>query len=307
MQEFFTAFIELNIWLQSFSNPSLDALFRAFTFLGNEEFYLVLPPLLYWCFDKRMGTQITVLLLVSSYLNQDIKDLFKVPRPFIRAPDEVRQLVYLEEPITYCFPSGHSQSTVVVWGYLATQVRKRWAWIVALVIPFLVGLSRIYLGVHHPMAVLGGWVIGVLLILLGLWLIPVVGRWLAHGGLSTQIPWAFAAPLALFLIHPTEGTAAMLGTLTGMGTGVALERRFVGFSARGVWWKRGLRLLLGLAVLLALYFGLKMVFPGVEEAGWWPGLTLRWVRYGLVGLWAGWLAPWLFTITGLAEREEQAT
>ncbi|MCR4407691.1 MAG: phosphatase PAP2 family protein [Anaerolineae bacterium] len=304
MQGFFTAFIELNIWLQSFSNPFLDTLFRAITFLGNEEFYLILPPLLYWCFDKRMGARLTVLFLLSSYLNEDLKDLFRVPRPFIRAPDKVRALV-TEEPITYCFPSGHAQSTTVVWGYLATQVRKRWAWIVALVIPFLVGLSRIYLGVHHVMAVLGGWAIGGLLILLGLWFMPAMGRSLARGGLSAQLPLAVAVPLALFLVHPTEGTAATMGTLIGMGIGVALERRLVGFSAWGVWWKRVLRLLLGLVVLLALYFGLKMIFPGVEEAGWWLGLTFRLIRYGLVGLWAGWLAPWLFVITGLAEREEE--
>lgn len=304
MQGFFTAFIELNIWLQSFSNPFLDALFRAFTFLGNEEFYLILPPLLYWCFDKRMGARLTVLFLLSSYLNEDLKDLFRVPRPFVRAPDKVRALI-TEEPITYCFPSGHAQNTTVVWGYLATQVRKQWTWIVALVIPFLVGLSRIYLGVHHVVAVLGGWVIGGLLVLLGLGLMPAMGRGLARGGLSAQLPLAFAVPLALFLIHPTEGTAATMGTLIGMGIGVALERRWVGFSARGVWWKRGLRLLLGLVVLLALYFGLKVIFPGVEEAGWWLRLTFRLTRYGLVGLWAGGVAPWVFVITGLAGREEK--
>ncbi len=305
MQGFFTAFIELNIWLQSFSNPFLDALFRAFTSLANEQFYLILPPLLYWCFDKRIGARLAILFLLSSYLNEDLKDLFKVPRPFVRAPDRVRQLVALEEPITYCFPSGHSQSTVVVWGYLASQIRKRWIWIIALVIPFLVGLSRIYLGVHHPMSVLGGWMIGVLLILLGLWLIPATGRWLARGGLSAQLPLAFAVPLALFLVHPVKGTATAMGALIGMGIGVALEQRFVRFSAQGVWWKRVLRLLLGLVVLLALYLGLKLVFPGEEEVGWWPGLALRLVRYGAVGLWGGWLAPWLFVVTGLAEREKE--
>jgi membrane-associated phospholipid phosphatase len=306
MQEFFTAFIELNIWLQSFSNPFLDAFFRAITFLGNEQFYLVLPPLLYWCLDRRLGTRLIVLFLLSSYLDQDLKDLFKVPRPFIRAPDRVRQLVALEEPITYCFPSGHSQSTAVVWGYLATQVRKRWMWIVAFIVPCLVGLSRIYLGVHYPMAVLGGWSIGVLLVLLGLWLLPATAKWLARGGLSAQLPLAFAVPLALFLIHPAKNTATTMGALIGIGVGVALERRFVGFSARGVWWKRVLRLLLGLVGLLALYLGLKVAFPSIEEAGWWPGLTLRLARYGLVGLWGGWLAPWLFVVTGLAEREKQA-
>jgi len=306
MQHFFTAFVEINIWLQSFSNPVLDAFFKALTFLGNEEFYLILPPLLYWCLDKRLGIRLTFLFLFSSYLNGSLKDFFKVPRPFIHAPDKVRALVSLEEPITYCFPSGHAQNSTVVWGYLATQVRKRWAWIVALVLPFLIGLSRIYLGVHYLVAVLGGWLIGVLLVLLGLGLIPGLGRWLARGGLSAQLPLAFAVPLALFLIHPSEGTATTMGTLMGMSLGVALERRVANFSARGVWWKRALRFVVGFVVLLGLYLGLKMWFPGVAEAGWWPGLTLRLVRYGLVGLWAGGLAPWLFVITGLAEREEPA-
>ncbi|MDY7039844.1 MAG: phosphatase PAP2 family protein [Chloroflexota bacterium] len=307
MQQFFTSFIELNVWLQSFSSPFLDSFFRAITFLGNEEIFLILPPLLYWCLDKRLGTRLTILFMLSAYLNQDLKDLFRVPRPFVHAPDKVRALINMEEPISYCFPSGHAQNTTVVWGYLATQMRKRWVWIAAIVIPFLVGLSRIYLGVHHLVAVLGGWAIGTLLVLLGLWLVPPINRWLIRGGLSAQIPLSCAVPLALFLIHPTKDTATTMGALIGMGIGVAFERRYVRFSTQGVWWKRALRLLPGLVVLLALYLGLKIVFPSVEEAGWWPGLTLRMVRYGLVGLWAGGLAPWLFVAIGLAEREEETT
>jgi hypothetical protein len=79
--EVFTWGIEFNVWLQTFSNPFLDALFKAITFMGNEEFYLILLPLVYWCFDKRIGVRLTFLYLLGAYINTGLKDLFGAPLP----------------------------------------------------------------------------------------------------------------------------------------------------------------------------------------------------------------------------------
>jgi len=68
--------------IQQFHGPILDGLFRAITFLGTQEAYLLVLPFIMWCIDFRVGARLIIVLLVSSYLNTDLKDLFQQPRPF---------------------------------------------------------------------------------------------------------------------------------------------------------------------------------------------------------------------------------
>ena len=145
MSEFLMSLIpwgtEAILWVQSFSSPFLDALLTAATLLGEEEFYLVFLPLIYWCFDKRIGIRLAYAFLLSSCLNLFIKYLFDIPRP-----DDPRIRVLLKE-ITPSFPSGHAQGAVVTWGYSATQWQNRVFWAVVAVLIFLNSLSRVYLGI----------------------------------------------------------------------------------------------------------------------------------------------------------------
>lgn len=52
--------------LQSARGPVLDTVFRAFTVLGEEEFYLLLFPTLLWCVDARLGFRLGVLVLIGA-------------------------------------------------------------------------------------------------------------------------------------------------------------------------------------------------------------------------------------------------
>jgi membrane-associated phospholipid phosphatase len=297
--EVFTRGIEFNIWLQTFSNPFLDALFKAITSMGDEEFYLILLPLVYWCFDKWLGARLAFLFLLSSYINTGLKDLFGAPRPFQFAPHRVRAIVKAKG---YGFPSGHSQGSATVWGYLATQVRRGF-WVVGIGLPLLIGLSRMYLGVHFPGDVLGGWAIGAVCVAFYVWVTPAAARWLSRTALPLRLALAIVIPLILVAIHPTDDTVKAMATLMGMGAGIALEAQYVDFSARGVWWKRVLRFLLGAVVLSALYLGLKLVFPGEEQVGTLVATVFRMLRYGLLGLWASFVGPWTFVRLRLAETE----
>lgn len=276
--------------LQSFSSGPLDAFFRAITFLGEEQFYLILLSLIFWCLDKGAGARLAFLFLFSAYANNGLKEIFRAPRPFQFDP-RVREI---GKATGYGFPSGHAQGTGVVWGYLATQWRKVWAWALGIVLPLLVALSRVYLGVHFPHDVVGGLLAAVLLIFIYNWLFPAAAARIGAFPLGARLALATVIPLMLFFLHPTQEMATPLGALLGMGVGFTLEGEFVGFSVDGPWWKRVLRFLLGLAVTFAFYLGLKGVFP--------PALPFRLLRYGLIGLWAGFCAPWLFVKTGLAER-----
>jgi hypothetical protein len=184
-----------------------------------------------------------------------------------------------------------------VWGTIAAGFRRTWLWVVAILLMVLIGFSRIYLGVHFPTDVLGGWAIGAVFLAVYLALEPRVIVWLRQAGLAVQLVLAVAVPLVVLLVHPTTDIASPAAVLMGMGVGIALTWRVAPFSAAGPLWQRAVRFLVGSIVLLALYFGLKLAFPGQGEPLY---FVLRVARYGLVGLWAGLGAPWLFRRLRLA-------
>ncbi len=287
--------IDLIHTVQLVHGPALDAIFKAITFLGEEEFFLLLLPLMFWCVDFAVGVRLAFAFLLSSYVNSGLKDLFAHPRPF-----ELDPTVKLHEASGYGLPSGHSQSAVVVWGTIAAGFRKTWLWVVAILLMVLIGFSRIYLGVHFPTDVLGGWTVGVLFLAAYLGLQPRVEAWLKKAGLGAQLALAVIVPLALLLLHPTKDAASPMAALMGMGMGFALLMRITSFSAAGPAWQVAVRFLVGMVGMSVLYFGLSAVFPHEGQPLY---FALRFVRYALVGLWAGLGAPWLFLKLRLASAE----
>jgi membrane-associated phospholipid phosphatase len=285
-------------WLQQFSSPPLDLFFVLITSLGEEEFFLVVLPVLVWTVDFQVGMRLVVAFLLATYANSGLKALFAHPRPF-----ELEPGVQLREERGYGLPSGHAQLATVGWGYLAVAARRVWVWVMAVALILLIGLSRVYLGVHFPTDVLAGWTAGVLFLLAYLWLAPGVESWLRLAPPAVRLTVAIGVPLLLLLLLPTEGAIVAMGVLLGAGLGLTLHLQITGrpFDASGPLWKRLLRLPVGLAGLLALYMGLKILFPEEGDPFYLP---LRTVRYSLVGLWATWAAPWLFQRLALARRSD---
>jgi len=295
---------EVIVWVQSFSNPFLDAIFQVLTFLGNEEFYLILLPFVYWCVHKQIGRELGYLSMLSAWINSVVKYLFKIPRP---SDPRVRILVEETSP---SFPSGHAQGAVVNWGYLAYRFRKPVFWVVAILAMLGIGLSRIVLGVHFPSDALGGWLIGLLVLVIYAWAEPPVARWVAGQRMAVQLVLAIGVPVLLVFLHPAdvegyypaEGAITPMGALAGFGVGVIMERAWVRFRVVGVWWRRGLRFLVGVVVVAIFYFGLRLILP--EEMVYGLEAGLRFVRYALVGWVGAFLGPWLFVRLGLAEQAE---
>lgn len=275
------------LWLQELS-PTLDLPFKALTFIGGEGFFLLLLPLVYWCLDRVYGVRLAILFLLSGYINVATKAVADQPRPF-EYDDRVRQLAGAQGG---GFPSGHTQNTIVIWGYLASVYQKRWFWIITLLLMVLVPLSRVYLGVHFPSDLLGGYVIGVMFLLLFIALEPKVERWLLEKGMNWQLGLAVIGPLILMLGFLTEQGVTVGAILMGMGIGFVLERRWIGFTSGGVWQKRVLRFLLGVIILLALWEGLSLVSQT---------LFLRFIRCTIIGLWCSVGAPWMFMRLNLVD------
>jgi len=271
---------------QHFRSPALDVLFRSITSLGSKDFYFLLLPLLLWCIDFAIGARLAAVFLLSTYVNVGFKDLFEMPRPFTLDPS-----VKLYDVEGYGLPSGHAQLSVTIWGTLAHAFKEAWLWVLAGLLATLIGLSRIYLGVHFPTDVLAGWLIGILLLAAYVALHPLIESWLEEKELGTQLGVVIVLALALLLLHPTEDTASLTGILLGAGVGVALLRRTLDYRAGGPPGKQAARLFLGIAVLFALRFGLKALSPQALGS---LDLALRFLRYVILGLWIGLGAPWLF-------------
>ncbi|MGC8786963.1 MAG: phosphatase PAP2 family protein [Anaerolineae bacterium] len=279
-------------WLQSFRTPALDALFLGSTFLGDERFYLLMIPLLYWVIDKRLAMRLSFVYLGSAYLNTLLKAIFAIPRPSFPA---VQVLAPAEG---YAFPSGHAQTASTVWSYLATQVWRTWLWIVAILVIFLVALSRVYLGVHYPQDVLVGTAIALGIVAGYNWFVHRYGARITQLPLVAKLALGGIVPLVLVALNPEKDAVSAMAACLGLSVGVTLEHEWVRFSCAGSAGQRAIRFAIGLIVLLGLYLGLSAVLPG--------GLLFRLLRYALIGIWASLAAPWLFIKLHLAEVEQPA-
>ena len=298
---------EVVAWVQAHSFPALDWVSKIFTVLGYEELYLLLLPLIYWCISREIGIGLGYLSMLSAWLNSTIKYIFAIPRP--AGPGIEMKAPRLETSPS--FPSGHAQSAVANWGYLAVRFRH-WAVRAFAVLAILgIGLSRIVLGVHFPQDVLAGWLIGLVLLAAYAALEPHVKRWFGEQRVVGRVALAVGLPVLLMLVHPAdtnglypaEGAVTPSAALVGLGIGVIMERKWIRFRVDGASWQRVARYLLGVVIVAALWVGPKLLLPegmayGVEAA-------IRSVRYALLGWAVAFFCPWLFIMLHLASREVQ--
>src|SRR5574339_98209 len=90
----------------------LELPMEIFTFLGNENFFFLVLPLVYWSIDAGVGLRIAFILTTSNYLNAVVKMLFAAPRPYwVRNQEEP-----LSVETTFGIPSGHAQHAAAIWG-----------------------------------------------------------------------------------------------------------------------------------------------------------------------------------------------
>lgn len=151
--------IAITLFLQSLGSW-IQAPANFFSFLGSEEFYFLIMPALYWCIDASMGLRIGLILTISSTLNAVLKLGFHSPRPYWIDP---RVHAYALES-TFGLPSGHAQNAAAIWGLIGVLSHRAWLVWVSGIIIFIIGISRVFLGVHFFSDVLLGWMVGGLIL-----------------------------------------------------------------------------------------------------------------------------------------------
>ena len=318
MDSLFNIEIWITLFLQNLGEWLLLP-FQAISFLATEEFFILILPLVFWSIDAMMGFRMAIMLVINGSFNNYFKMLFHSPRPFWY---DARVKSYSLET-GFGLPSGHSQNAASQFGIMAATVRKRGFTIAMLVVIFLVGLSRLYLGMHFLRDVLSGWLLGGLSVWLYMRFEKPTGAWLSTKTLAQQILLSLALAVTLILLgfgvqalsaawqmpaewinnakltggavpdpFNMEGTITLAAVAFGFLSGYAiLVKKYGQPQTLGSAVKRFARYIVGIVGVIALYLGLKMLFP---EEPLFLGFVLRFVRYTLIGFWVTYFAPLIF-------------
>ena len=160
-------------WVHGFTTPALTKVMRALSWIGSP---LVLTPvvalaagLLWWRGLKDDAVLVATAALGGVALDEVMKLHFKRLRPEV-------PWAFVHEH-SFSFPSGHSVLAIVMYGVIVyktqDKLRSKWARALLMVAAFLmvvgIGVSRVYLGVHYPSDVAGGYFVG------AVWLGAVIG------------------------------------------------------------------------------------------------------------------------------------
>ena len=183
--------------IQSIRSPVLDLFFRGLNFFDTESFYILLIPAIWFSRGWRVGLRLFMLILLSLLAVQELKQFFSVLRPFHTHPPLA--LIHVSG---FSFPSGGATNSLLLALLFLTYSKMRYKWCIAITYCIFISFSRLYLGVHYPIDILGGWVLGALLWSIGVYLFPLIERQLQR--LPILALWCISQiiPLIPFLCRP---------------------------------------------------------------------------------------------------------
>ena len=266
--------MEILRFLEGIRTPFLDSFFSVVTHLGEETFFIVLGIIFFWCIDKKEGYYILSVGFIGTIINQFLKLLFRIPRPWVRDKNFTIVESARSEATGYSFPSGHTQSSVGVFGSIARYEKAKWLRAVCIAICILVPLSRLYLGVHTPLDV--GVSLGISLVLI-FGLFPFIQncfedtnkmRILFMGMIILSVLYGAFVNLYNFprdtdaenLSHGVANAFKLLGCTLGVWIGFEVDRKYINFETKGNFLCQVLKFVVGLVPLLAIKEGLKYPF-----------------------------------------------
>ena len=287
--------------LEKIRVPVLNEFLLAITALGEETAFLMIGLIVFWCIGKRQGYYLMTVGLAGTVASQLMKIVCRVPRPWVRDSNFTILEDAREAAGGYSFPSGHTQTAVGTFGSIAAFTQKKWIAAICVVLAILVGFSRMYIGVHTPADVLVGALLSAVLIA-AFYPLMLGKQERTYFGLVILAVLSIAYLLYMELtvfpvdIDPHNYESAMKNAYTLMGCSGALlivypvEKRYVNYSEKAVWWAQLLKIALGLLAVLAVKEGLRspleLLFAG--------HLAARAVRYFLIVITAGLVWPLTF-------------
>ncbi len=320
--------VDLTIYLQSLPEMFTPPM-QILSLLGLAEIYFLLIPAIYWCYDSRLGIRLALVFALSGWVNDILKQLFHLPRPYWIS--EKVQMLDIHTSQSFGFPSGHSQIPVSILGMIGYWISRRIFWIGILIFLIGVGISRVYVGVHFSLDVLGGWIIGILIVLSAIILDKPITQIIStlsdrvclFLGLGISAILCFLSILVrdsnLSLQFPDSWTGItqipeLTDSLLSISTGFLTSGFFFGVVAGAVLLRRGESFQTkGSLTVAIIRYGFGMACLGILSAVWYFARHMSeildensayWILGVLFGVWIIYGAPRLFIRVGLMSPED---
>ena len=294
--------------IEQIRTPFGDVLMGLITHLGEEMLFMAVSLIFFWCIDKKRGYFLLSAGFTGLVCVQMFKMMFRIPRPWVLDPNFTIVESAREMATGYSFPSGHTQTSVGLFGGLTLKFRNRAVRIVSIALCVLVPLSRMYLGVHTPADVGVSIVIALVLIfalaplfekaekspkVMYALLFSLTGIMLAY--LLFISFWSF--PEEVFhvdnvhnLISAVKNAYTLTGCMLGFLVVYTVDLKWLKFDTKAVWWVQLIKIAGGLVLVLAVKEPLRAPLAAILPENTWA----RMLRYFLMVVTAGTLWPITF-------------
>ena len=299
-------------FLEDIRNPVLNFFFSFITLFGEETIFMAIGMIVFWCVDKFKGYYLLCVGFFGTILNQFLKIVCRVPRPWVKDPNFTIVESAKEAAGGYSFPSGHTQTSVGLYGGIARVANNKAFRISMSVLAALVALSRMYLGVHTPADVLVSVAIATVLIFVSYpifkkaensprvmyaLLFSFVGVMVAYLCFVLLFPFpaeVYAADAVHNLESAQKNGYTLLGCALGLLVAYTADLKWIKFETKAVWWAQVLKVLGGLVAVLLVKELLRAPLDALFDGH----LVARSIRYFLMVVVAGVIWPMTFKFFG---------
>ncbi|CDB43913.1 phosphoesterase PA-phosphatase related [Firmicutes bacterium CAG:240] len=296
--------MELLYALESIRTPFLDKLMGLVTNLGGEAVFIVAAIVVFWCLSKSCGYYMMTVGFAGTIINQFLKLWFRIPRPWVKDPNFTIVESARAEATGYSFPSGHTQNAFAVFGAPARFFKNTALRIIFILLIALTAFSRMYVGVHTPLDVGVSIIVGTILVFViypffrdmdkspkKVYIIFSIFIVLAAAFVAFVELYDFPADIdAENYASGLKNAYMILFCAIGLMLTFFIDTKYVHFPTQALWWAQIIKVVVGLAILLALKSVLKApllaLFGGHSIA--------HGVRYFIVILFAGIVWPMTF-------------
>ena len=292
----------LLVFLQSIRTDFLSTFAEAISFFGESGVAIIILIAFYWVIDKKKGFSISIVTLSSPFTMNLFKIIFRIPRPWVKFPDEIK--VLRQSTATgYAFPSGHSTLAGALYSSLYHSTKVRIIKIFSIFLLITIPISRLYLCCHWPLDVIFG-------LLLGLFFSSLLNKLLTLYDDERKLkkatliisPLALLLSLTLSLMIERGLLEASLwkdlmesgALLSALFIGSYLERRYLSFVLSKSLTKRIAVAIVGTLIGIGLWLSIKSI--ALYQS------LFKVIAYFVLVFWVSYLYPLIGIKLGLFEK-----